>query len=70
MRTLVTPPSSSRCKHCNGELRLKQVGLAERAPAFQSQTLVCIECGHQVACHARLDRYVGRRAPAGTVLGA
>lgn len=59
MRPLVTPPPSSRCGLCNGELQLKQVNQAERAPGFQNQTFVCTTCGLELACLSGVDRYSG-----------
>jgi hypothetical protein len=57
MRPLNTPPPSSRCTHCNGELRLKVAEHAERTPGFQSQTYVCATCGCELGCLAGHDRY-------------
>ena len=47
MRTLVEPPPSSRCELCGGELRLKQVEVANRTLDLENEIFVCIKCGHE-----------------------
>lgn len=50
MRTLVEPPPSSRCQHCGGELRLKQVESATHALELDTEIFVCIKCGREQTC--------------------
>jgi uncharacterized protein with PIN domain len=47
MRTLVDPPPSSRCDLCSGELRLKQIELANRSLDLENEIIVCIKCGRE-----------------------
>jgi uncharacterized protein with PIN domain len=47
MRTLVEPPPSSRCDHCGGELRLKQIEAADRGLDLEYQIFVCSNCGRE-----------------------
>jgi hypothetical protein len=47
MRTLVEPPPSSRCDRCGGELRLKQIELANRTLDLDCQISVCAKCGRE-----------------------
>jgi DNA-directed RNA polymerase subunit RPC12/RpoP len=47
MRPLVAPPPTLRCSHCGGELRLKQVELADREFGRQSEIFVCVSCGRE-----------------------
>ena len=50
MRTLVEPPSSSRCDLCGGELRLKQIESANRALDLYREIIVCVKCGREQSC--------------------
>ena len=50
MRTLVEPPPSSRCDLCGGELRLKQIELANRTLDLDNEIFVCAKCGREQAC--------------------
>jgi uncharacterized protein with PIN domain len=47
MRTLVQPPPSSRCDVCGGELRLKQIELANRTLDLDNEIFVCVTCGRE-----------------------
>ena len=47
MRNLVQPPPLSRCDLCGGELRLKQVELANRTLDLENEISVCANCGHE-----------------------
>ena len=47
MRNLVQPPPSSRCGLCGGELRHKQVELANRTLDLENEISVCVKCGHE-----------------------
>jgi uncharacterized protein with PIN domain len=62
MRTLVEPPPSSRCVHCGGELRLKQVEVANRTLDLESEIFVCIKCGREHSCTVSHNHNV-RHAP-------
>lgn len=60
MRTLVQPPPSSRCDHCDGELRLKTIESANRSLDLDCETFVCEKCGREQCFtvnhdHTRLD---------------
>lgn len=55
MRTLVEPPSSSRCKQCGGELRLKLVEQANRALDLDNEVFVCVKCGREHFCAVSHD---------------
>jgi uncharacterized protein with PIN domain len=44
MRTLIEPPSSSRCSVCGGELRFKRVELANRTLDLDNEIFVCLKC--------------------------
>lgn len=50
MRTLVEPPPSSHCRHCGGELRLKQIESANSTLDLDNEIFVCIKCGREQAC--------------------
>lgn len=50
MRTMVEPPPTSRCKRCGGELRLKQVELANPALDLEEEIFVCVKCGGEQSC--------------------
>jgi ribosome-binding protein aMBF1 (putative translation factor) len=50
MRTLVEPPCLPRCELCGGEMRLKQVEVANRTLDLESEIFVCVKCGHEQAC--------------------
>ena len=50
MRTLVEPPPWSHCRHCGGELRLKQIESANRTLDLDNEIFVCIKCGREQAC--------------------
>jgi hypothetical protein len=50
MRTLVDPPFSSRCDLCGGELRLKQIELANRTLDLDNEIFVCVMCGREQSC--------------------
>ena len=50
MRTLVDPPPSSRCDLCGGELRLKQIELANCTLDLDSEIFVCMTCGREQSC--------------------
>jgi len=53
MRTLVQPPSSSRCDQCGGELRLKLIEPANRELDLEDEILVCVSCGYELSCIVR-----------------
>lgn len=50
MRTLVEPPPSSHCRHCGGELRLKQIESANSTLDLDNEIFVCIKCGREQTC--------------------
>jgi hypothetical protein len=58
MRTLVQPPPSSRCNHCGGELRLKQVELANRTLELDCEIFVCMKCGREKSYTVNHDRTI------------
>ncbi len=47
MRTFVDPPPFSRCKFCNGELRLKVVELGGPCLDLDHEIFVCATCGRE-----------------------
>jgi uncharacterized protein with PIN domain len=47
MRPITTPPSSSHCEKCGGELRLKQIKVADVGPDLEYEIFVCANCGHE-----------------------
>ena len=62
MRPLVAPPPTLHCNHCGGELRLKQLELANRQLGRQSQVFVCVSCGRERAFSVGLDPYAASAA--------
>jgi hypothetical protein len=50
MRTLVEPPPTSHCIHCGGELRLKQIEVANQILDLDNEIFVCIKCGREQSC--------------------
>jgi uncharacterized protein with PIN domain len=59
MRALVEPPPSSRCVHCGGELRLKQIESANRTLDLDNEVFVCIKCGREHLCTVSHNHNVG-----------
>jgi hypothetical protein len=47
MRTFVDPPPFSRCKFCNGELRLKAIDSGSPCLDLDHEILVCVNCGQE-----------------------
>ena len=47
MRILVEPPTSSHCEVCGGELRLKLIESANPTHDLDSETSICVTCGHE-----------------------
>jgi hypothetical protein len=47
MRVLVEPPSLLRCILCDGEVRLKQVEVANRSLGLYNQICVCVICDRE-----------------------
>lgn len=47
MRPITTPPPSSHCEKCGGELRLKKIELADGGLGLDYEILVCVNCGHE-----------------------
>jgi uncharacterized OB-fold protein len=41
MRAITQPPPSSRCEKCGGELRLKQIEVADRGLDLEYEIFVC-----------------------------
>ena len=58
MRTLVQPPPLSRCDLCGGELRLKQVELANRTLDLENEISVCAKCDHEQSNIVKHDPYL------------
>lgn len=56
MRAITTPPPSSRCEKCNGELRLKQIEVADRGLDLEYEIFVCANCGHEQSIRVSHDR--------------
>jgi uncharacterized protein with PIN domain len=56
MRNLVEPPPS-RCRLCNGELRLKLVEHSGASTDIDSELFVCANCGHEQAYKGVHDPY-------------
>jgi len=56
MRTLVVPPPTTRCEHCGGELRLKQVIPASIDLELDRQVFVCAACSREQAYTVPHDR--------------
>lgn len=50
MRALLEPPPSSRCDLCGGELRLKQIELANRTLDLDNEIFVCVMCDRERVC--------------------
>jgi hypothetical protein len=57
MRPMVAPPPSLHCAVCQGVLRIKRVDPCGPLSEFESETLVCIECGHEHSFRVSHDRY-------------
>jgi hypothetical protein len=47
MRAITQPPPSSRCEKCGGELRLKQIEVADRGLDLEYEIFVCANCGRE-----------------------
>lgn len=47
MRPITTPPPSSHCEKCGGELLLKKIELANGVLGLEYEILVCVKCGHE-----------------------
>ncbi len=60
MRTLVQPPPSTRCDLCGGELRLKQVELANRTMDLENEIFVCASCGREISYIVHHEKYAAR----------
>lgn len=58
MRPLVAPPPTTHCNRCGGELRLKQVELADREIGKQFEVFVCTTCGREQTFAVTPDPYV------------
>jgi uncharacterized protein with PIN domain len=59
MRTLVEPPPSMLCIHCNGELQLKAlIDSVEPALDLDEEIFVCAKCGREQSYTVRHDQYV------------
>ncbi len=57
MRPIVEPPPSTKCP-CGGELRLKQVQLANRPLDFAvDEVFICARCGIERTFLSRPDKY-------------
>ena len=56
MRTITKPPPSSRCGQCGGELRLKQIDVADRGLDLENEILVCASCGREQSLTVNHDR--------------
>jgi uncharacterized protein with PIN domain len=56
MRAITTPPPSSRCEKCSGELRLKQIEVADRGLDLEYEIFVCANCGHEQSLRVSHDR--------------
>ena len=56
MRPMTTPPPSSHCEKCRGEMQLKKVEVAEGGLDLEREIFVCANCGHEqllTVCHDR-----------------
>jgi uncharacterized protein with PIN domain len=60
MRPITQPPSSSHCKKCGGELRLKRTEVVDRELALESEILVCANCGREQSDTVRHDPKIPR----------
>jgi len=60
MRTLVKPPPSSHCEKCGGELRLKQIEVADGGPDVEYDIFVCANCGHEQSLKVSHDSKIPR----------
>lgn len=56
MRTITKPPPSSRCAQCGGELRLKQIDVADRGLDLENEIFVCASCGREQSLTVSHDR--------------
>jgi uncharacterized protein with PIN domain len=45
MRKVTSPPTSTRCIHCGGELRLKRIEATDPIIDLDMEVLVCVGCG-------------------------
>ena len=60
MRTLVDPPPSQRCNHCDGELRFKQViESTSRDVDLVGEVFVCVNCSREQVYTVRRDHNMG-----------
>jgi hypothetical protein len=57
MRNLVSPPPSTHCEQCDGELLLKMIEPGDPLFDTELQIFVCAKCGHQQARKVTHDRY-------------
>jgi hypothetical protein len=62
MRTLVQPPPSMRCAHCDGELRFKTIEPDDPVFDMEVEIFVCSKCGHEHFCRVIHDPYVAHPA--------
>jgi hypothetical protein len=67
MRPLVAPPPTLHCDRCGGELRLKQLELADQQWGRQSEVFVCVNCGRQRSFTVSVDPYTASAASPNTV---
>lgn len=56
MRPITTPPPSSHCEKCGGELQLKKVEIAEGGLDLEREIFVCANCGHEQSLTVSHDR--------------
>jgi len=56
MRPITTPPQASHCEKCGGELRLKQIEVADGGPDLEYEIFDCANCGHEQWLTVRHDR--------------
>jgi hypothetical protein len=47
MRPITAPPPSSHCEKCGGELRLKQIEVADGGPDLEYEIFICANCDHE-----------------------
>ncbi len=58
MRTHVEPPPATRCDHCRGELRLKElIESANRTLDLDEEIFVCVKCGREQTCIVSHNHY-------------